>query len=400
MNVPESSGKRRLRPRGETGNRRLKEVILRRIRQKGRITFQEFMDLCLYHPVHGYYRSDKEKIGRDGDYYTSPCVHPIFGRMIAKQIHQMWGLMGERPDFRVLEYGSGKGFLCHDILSYLREEKPRFFGILSYLMVETGPFLRREAENLLSGRGFGEKVQWVNPRRLESEYVRVRGCILSNELLDSFPVHVLTLRDGHLREICVTSEDGGFREELGDPSSGELEGYFQKLGLALDEGQRAEVNLMALEWMDMVGRILTEGFVITIDYGHEAEILYSPLRRNGTLLCYYRHTWNDNPYERIGLQDITSHVDFTALTSKGEEMGLRRTGLTTQSRFLINLGFVEEAQKIVEEDLSSIEGVRNRLAMKTLIVPNGGMGDVFKVLIQHKAIDAPRLDGLRDLGTF
>ena len=157
---------------------------------------------------------------------------------------------------------------------------------------------------------------------------------------------------------------------------------------------------MALEWMDMVGRILTEGFVITIDYGHEAEILYSPLRRNGTLLCYYRHTWNDNPYERIGLQDITSHVDFTALTSKGEEMGLRRTGLTTQSRFLINLGFVEEAQKIVEEDLSSIEGVRNRLAMKTLIVPNGGMGDVFKVLIQHKAIDAPRLDGLRDLGTF
>jgi SAM-dependent MidA family methyltransferase len=235
---------------------------------------------------------------------------------------------------------------------------------------------------------------------LESEDVRLRGCILSNELVDSFPVHVVTLRDGRLREIYVTFEDGGFHEELGDPSSGELEGYFQKLGVSLEEGQRAEVNLMALEWLDAVARILTGGFIITIDYGHEAEILYSPLRSSGTLLCYHRHTWEDNPYERIGLQDITSHVDFTALTKKGEEVGLRRTGMTTQSRFLINLGLVEEAQRIAGEDQSSIEGIRNRLAMKTLIVPNGGMGEVFKVLIQHKAVEAPRLDGLRDLGAF
>jgi SAM-dependent MidA family methyltransferase len=389
-----------MKARGKSENRRLRRAILHRIRRMGRITFREFMDLSLYHPQYGYYCSNEEKIGKEGDYYTSPCVHPIFGRMIARQIHQMWVLMGRRAHFRVVEFGSGKGLLCYDILTYLREEEPDFYESLSYEMVETSLFFRREGEALLWGNRFKEKVQWVNPRELEFGNSRVQGCILSNELIDSFPVHVVTLKDGHLREVYVAAEDGEFREELGAPSSDELEGYFQKLGIALDEGQRAEVNLSALQWMEMVGRILTEGFVITIDYGHEAAILYSPLRRNGTLLCYYRHTWNDNPYERIGLQDITSHVDFTSLMNKGEAMGLRRTGLTTQSWFLINLGFLEEAQRVLGENQSSLDGIRNRLAMKTLILPDGGMGDTFKVLIQHKGIDEPQLDGLRDLGVF
>ena len=397
MNVSLKPG---MKPQGKPENRGLKKAILHRIRQRGRITFQEFMNLCLYHPLYGYYCSNKEKIGKRGDYYTSPCVHPIFGQMIAKQIHQMWVLMGSKSGFRIVEFGSGKGLLCYDILCYLRKEEPDFFGSLSYQMVETSAFFRGEAENLLLGNGFGEKVQWVIPQELESENFRIQGCILSNELIDSFPVHLVTLRNGHLREIYVSSEDGGFREEIGDPSSHKLQGYFEKLGIVLDEGQRAEVNLMALEWMETVGRILTRGFVITIDYGHEAEILYAPFRRNGTLLCYYRHTWHDNPYERIGLQDITSHVDFTSLMNRGEEMDLQRTGLTTQSRFLINMGFLEEAQRLSGEDQSSLEGIRNRLAMKTLILPDGGMGDVFKVLIQHRGIDAPRLDGLRDIGTF
>lgn len=381
-------------------NPRLKNAILHRIRRKGRITFREFMNLCLYHPQYGYYCSTREVIGKEGDYYTSPCVHPIFGRMIAKQIHQMWVLMGKNPRFHIVEFGSGKGLLCYDILSYLRGEELDFFESVSYQMVEMSPFSRKEGEALLSGDGLVGKVQWINPQELESGNFRVQGCILSNEFIDSFPVHVVTLRDGRLREIYVTSDSGGFREELGEPSSGELEGYFRKLGIVLDEEQRAEVNLAALQWMEVVGRMLTEGFVISIDYGHEAEILYSPLRRNGTLLCYYRHTWNDNPYERVGFQDITSHVDFTSLMNRGEELGLEPTGLTTQSRFLMNLGFLEEVQRILGEDQSSLDGIRQRLAMKALIIPDGGMGDVFKVLIQHKGIDGPRLDGLRDLGVF
>ena len=386
--------------RPELGNPELRRAILHRIEERGRVTFREFMDLCLYHPKYGYYSSNREKIGKRGDYYTSPCVHPIFGGMIAKQIHQMWVLMGRRSRFHIVEFGAGKGLLCHDILCSLRQERPDFFQCLSYGMVEPSPFLRSEAENLLLGEGFGEKVQWIVPQEVESGDFRVEGCILSNELIDSFPVHMVTRRDGHLREIYVTYGDGGFREEIGNPSTGEFEEYFEKLGIVLDDGQRAEVNLMALDWMEVVSRILRRGFVVTIDYGHEAEILYSPHRRSGTLLCYYAHTWNDNPYERIGLQDITSHVDFTSLTKRGEEMGLRTTGLTTQYRFLINLGFLEEAQSMLGEDQSSIEGIKNRLALKTLILPDGGMGDVFKVLIQHKGIDNPQLDGLRAMETY
>ncbi len=389
-----------MKPHGEPENRRLKRAIISRIRAKGRITFREFMHLCLYHPSYGYYCSEGEKIGRGGDFYTSACVHPIFGGMIAKQIEQMWVLMGEQVGFQIVEFGSGKGLLCQDILSYLRKEAPGFFGSLSYQMVEASPFFRREGEDLLSEKGFGEKVQWVVPRRVESENFRVRGCILSNELIDSFPVHLVTLRDGHLREIYVVCRDGKFREETGDLSSPELEDYFERLEVVLDEGQRAEVNLMALDWMKMVGRILAEGFVITIDYGHEAKTLYSPLRRNGTLLCYHGHTWNENPYERIGFKDITSHVDFTSLMKKGEEMGLRRAGFTTQYRFLLGLGFLKEVQRLSRENESSLEGIRNRLAMKTLILPDGGMGDTFKVLIQHKGLDNPQLDGLRDIETL
>ncbi len=385
---------------GEPENRRLKRAIIHQIRQRGRITFREFMNLCLYHPLYGYYCSSGEKIGKRGDYYTSPCVHPIFGQLIAKQIYQMWALMGKKSDFRIVEFGSGKGLLCHDILCYLRRETPAFFGSLSYQMVETSPFFRREGENLLWENGFGEKVQWVIPKELESENFRIQGCILSNELIDSFPVHLVTLKDSYLREIYVTHRDGQFREEIGELSSSKLEDYFEKLGVVLAEGQRAEVNLTALDWMETVNRILTKGFVITIDYGHDAESLYSPFRMNGTLLCYYGHTWHDNPYERIGLQDITSHVDFTSLTIKGREMGLQRVGLTTQYRFLIGLGFLEEAQKIVGEDRFSLEGIRNRLAMKTLILPDGGMGDVFKVLIQHRGLETPQLDGFRGMETL
>jgi SAM-dependent MidA family methyltransferase len=251
-----------MEPHAELENRRLKRAIISRIRQKGRITFREFMNLCLYHPSYGYYCSEGEKIGKRGDYYTSPCVHPIFGELIAKQIYQMWVLMGRKSGFRIVEFGSGKGLLCHDILCYIRKETPDFFGSLSYQLVETSP-----GENLLSGNGLGEKVQWVIPKELEN--FRVRGCILSNELIDSFPVHLVTHRDGRLREIYVIHRDGQFREEMGKLSSAELEDYFKRLGLVLDEGQRAEVNLMALDWMEMVGRILTKGFVITIDYGHE-----------------------------------------------------------------------------------------------------------------------------------
>ena len=164
----------------------------------------------------------------------------------------------------------------------------------------------------------------------------------------------------------------------------------------LEEGQKAEVNLRALDWMENVGEYLKKGFVLTIDYGYLAKELYSPQRREGTLLCYYQHRTSDDPYERLGDQDITSHVNFTSLIRKGEEIGLRFTGLVPQYHFLIGVGILEEMESLMGE-LSEMDGLRLRLSLKHLIEPETGMGEIFKVLIQHKGIDNPRLDGLRDL---
>jgi SAM-dependent MidA family methyltransferase len=166
--------------------------------------------------------------------------------------------------------------------------------------------------------------------------------------------------------------------------------------IKLEEGQKAEVNLNALDWMENVGRCLKKGFVVTIDYGYLAKELYAPYRREGTLLCYHHHRVFEDPYERLGEQDITAHVNFTSLIQKGEEVGLRFTGLVPQYQFLIALGLFQEME-CRSREMSEIDGLKLRLSLKHLIEPNAGMGEVFKVLIQHKGIEKPELDGLRDL---
>jgi SAM-dependent MidA family methyltransferase len=171
------------------------------------------------------------------------------------------------------------------------------------------------------------------------------------------------------------------------------------MDITLQEGQKAEVNLLALEWMESVARCLQRGFALTIDYGYLAEELYAPDRREGTLLCYFQHEASENPYERLGEQDITSHVNFTSLIRKGEEVGLRFTGLVPQYRFLIGLGILEQMERLGKA-ISELEGLKMRLSLKHLIEPEMGMGEVFKVLVQHKGVDQPQLDGLRDLGSI
>jgi SAM-dependent MidA family methyltransferase len=151
--------------------------------------------------------------------------------------------------------------------------------------------------------------------------------------------------------------------------------------------------------MEKVSRCLKKGFVLTIDYGYLSKELYAPHRKEGTLLCYYRHQTSENPYERLGEQDITSHVNFTSLIRKGEEVGLRFTGLVPQHQFLIALGLLQEME-FLGRDMSEMDALQFRLSLKHLIEPEIGMGEVFKVLIQHKEMDEPQLDGLRDFGSI
>ena len=243
------------------------------------------------------------------------------------------------------------------------------------------------------------KVSWEEEGEGRTGGREIDGCFLSNELVDAFPVHRVVVQGGRLREIYVGERDGGFVDVPGDLSTPEIGEYFRNDGIELREGQEAEVNLRAREWIGNVGRRLRRGFVLTIDYGCLAGELYAPWRSSGTIMCYHRHRASGDPYERVGEQDITAHVNFSQLIRGGEAAGLAFTGLVPQYRFLIGLGLLgamEEAAK----GMSELEGLKMRLSLKHLIEPGVGMGEIFKVLVQHKGVDEPRLDGLRALSSI
>jgi SAM-dependent MidA family methyltransferase len=372
----------------------LRGFILSQIEEKGPIPFSQFMEWCLYHPEDGYYQSEKIRIGKEGDYYTSPCVHPLFGQLVAKQLFQMAEVLGGEG-FDVIEMGGGSGFLCQDILNWAKKNASPFYHHLRYHLLETSAsFLKEQRRELASHEREG-KVFWMTPEELERK-APFEGCFLSNELIDAFPIHQVILDHQELKEIFVTQRDGQFEERWEKPSDPRIYDYFSSMSVSLREGQKAEVNLQALDWMERVERSLKKGFALTIDYGYLAEEINAPHRFNGTLLCYYQNQASENPYERLGEQDMTTHVNFTSLIQKGEELGLRLTGIVPQYRFLIALGMFQEMESL-EKEMSEMEAMRMRLSLKRLIEPEMGMGEIFKVLIQHKGIDKPLLDGLKDL---
>jgi SAM-dependent MidA family methyltransferase len=376
----------------------LRRFILAQIERRGAVPFSQFMEWCLYHPEYGYYQTKGTRIGKEGDYYTSPSVSPLFGHLIGKQLFQMAELLGGE-NFDVVEMGAGSGFLCEDILDWAEKNLPDFYQRLRYYLVEIAPLFSQEQRERLAEKERERKVFRTDSKKFSDGEIHIQGCFLSNELIDAFPVHRVILDRGNLRELYVTQREGQFEERWGELSDPRISGYFQSLGITLQEGQKAEVNLRALEWMENVARCLEQGFVLTIDYGYLAEELYAPHRREGTLLCYFQHQVSENPYERLGEQDITSHINFTSLIRKGEEVGLRFVGLVPQYHFLIGLGILEQMETL-RNQISELEALKLRLSLKHLIEPEMGLGEVIKVLIQYKGMDHPQLDGLRDLGSI
>ncbi len=377
-------------------NEELIKIIAGLIRERGRIPFSEFMETVLYDPAEGYYNAPGEKIGPRGDFYTSSDIHPVFGHLLARQLHEMWQILGEPSPFTILEMGPGRGLLCADILGYCRGQLPSFYEAIRYLLVEISPSLRENQKAFLSGFP-DHKITWVAPGLLGNEFPPVTGCVLSNELVDSFPVHLVRQQDSRLQEIYVALQNDGFAEISCAPSTPALREYLDVFGSPFEEGQRGEINLKALDWLEGVDRILRRGFVLTLDYGYEAGLLYHPERRDGTLLCYFRHSTSTNPYERIGCQDITAHVNFTALLKKGESLGFVKIGYTEQYKFLAALGLLHDLEDLEENQhkFSVPEFLKHKLAMKTLLFP-GGMGTLFKVLAQGKEVGKPELQGFQD----
>lgn len=373
----------------QVDDRELRSILLGRIEAEGRITFAEYMRACLYEPGLGYYTSPGRKVGGEGDFYTSINVHRVFGRLIAREIIRMWENMDSPPRFDIVEAGGGNGRLALDILETIAELEPPLYDMLFYRLIEAEPSLRDALEAMLAGHS----GKWTlhSPGDLTAGSLSVSGCLLSNELIDSFPVHLVEMTAGGLREVYVGAQGDEFVEMTDLPSTHELEEHLAGLEIALRPGQRAEINLEAVRWLTGVSGALERGFVMTIDYGYPASELYAPFRKNGTLLCYFRHRVEENPYVRVGKQDITSHVDFTTLMDRGEESGLAKAWFGEQYRFLMGAGLMEEMAAL-EAGASSEEERRNiRLVLKKLILPDGGMGDTFKVLIQSKGVSNPRL---------
>lgn len=364
----------------------LREEIVK----QGPIPFSRFMEEALYHPAFGYYTSSGEKIGPQGDYYTSSSVHPIFGELLAKQFHQMLLPLGEgESGYTLVEMGAGKGSLCFDILRYFQRESPPFFSRLKYIIIEKSPALReRQRERLNSS--FPNQVRWENeiPDRLV-------GLLFSNELLDAMPVHRLRVEQQSVQEIYVDWKGDRFVETLGPPSTPRLLDYLKKIEVQFDRPTEIEINLQAVDWMRQVGQSLARGYVVTIDYGYPAEMLYTSRRPQGTFLCYYKHATNENPYDHVGEQDMTTHIDFTSLAKAGKEVGLSVIGFTDQTHFLMGLGIAQRMEPYAMEMDRSEKAKKEFLAMKQLMAPER-MGRVFKILIQGKNIPpGPSLDGLQ-----
>ena len=353
--------------------------IRRRIAACGSMTFAEFMEIALYHPHGGYYASG-ERIGGDGDFYTSPSAHPAFGALLAAQLFQMWDLLGRPAPFYVAEPGAGNGLLCSDILSAAAGLPAGFARSLRYVCLDQ----RSQA---------GHERGLPGVSRLASHGLPLRGmvgCILSNELLDAMPVHQITIEQGSLREVYVTLDGGEFAMLTGEPSTPLLGQRLASLGVELAEGQTAEVNLALDGWAQAASQSLARGFVLTIDYGRPADELYSPSDRfRGTLTTYHRHLQTDRPLELIGQQDMSAQVDFTTVERAGTRAGLDFLGYASQSAFLSYLGLGQLEQRQIDAPLRKAQA--SRAGMRELAKP-GGLGD-FKVMAQGKNTGKPELWG-------
>jgi len=349
------------------------------------------MGLCLYHPEFGYYFQDRDRTGVAGDYFTSSDLHPIFARLIARQAAEMWEALGRPSQFTWVESGAGRGLFARDFLSWARRALPDFSAALDYVAIEPGPRQRARVHARLAEAGLERSVRLAaNLEELEP----VTGCFFSNELVDAFPVAVVARAGGRLNEIYVTVEGNELREKLGPLSDPAIASYAARYAPQLEEGCRMEVNLKALQWMRSVAEKLARGFVITIDYGDLAEHLHTPDRPRGTLLAYRGHETSEDFFRAPGECDLTAHVNFSALIDTGKDSGLNFTRFTTQERFLMALGEENEFADLYDPGQSEVEKLQARLKLKRLLFP-GGMGSVFKVLIQHRGITAPKLTGLR-----
>jgi SAM-dependent MidA family methyltransferase len=368
---------------GKTVTKQLEQLIIERIKREGPITFAEYMRMALYEPDYGYYVTGPPRMGWEGDYYTSTDVSSFFANCMGRQLQQMWEKLGRPARFVVLEHGAGREHLAQGIRTWSEQEAPAFNLALDYrtLDIRLGQDAREPLSTYLSSA------------------LSEPSAILSNELVDAFPVHIVEIQSGRLYELFVDVQEGQLCEVLAEPSKAEVATYLENYNIpwhSFGDGWRAEINLNALRWVEHVAHLIRRGFILTIDYGDKAGKLYTRYRRRGTLACYMHHQMNDRPLAHPGEQDITAHVNFSALINAGRRHGLRLSRFTTQRLWLEGLGIYEELEQRRRNEFREAETERatdrgqvallrwyNLRQRAAALTDTAGMGN-FKVLILRR----------------
>lgn len=402
----------------------LREIIEQEIRGHGPIPFSRYMELCLYHPELGYYSRHAEQFGKAGDFYTSSDVHAVFGRLLARQFEEMWRALGSPDRIDIVEFGPGRGLFSRDVLDWSEKKFPEFFRALHYRLAESSPALRARLQDTLArhltagkasmtaipieasrqrsreGAPSGVPISTADHAALTAADDQSRtpttldlaqdAIVFVNEFFDALPVEVLS-EHGELR---IGVRDGGFVETWASASRRELE-YLDRYSVHPGRWERVEALLVAQDYMQRVAAAVKRGFVIAIDYGYtRGELLAG--RHRGTVMTYSRHSASPNPFEAPGKQDITAHVNFTALAAAAEQNAMQAHKLLTQSQFLMGIG--EETQFIdaFEDCRLPQERAKVALQLKHLVTP-AGMGETFHVLVATKGIVPDVVAGLSGL---
>ena len=371
----------------------LRQFIVDEIRRDGPMRFSRYMDLCLYHPELGYYSRATEQFGKAGDFYTSSDVHAVFGRLLSRQFEEMWRMLDSPERIDVIELGPGRGLFAADVLDWSAKQFPDFSRALRYQLLEQSSNFRVRLHERLSGHIANGKATVFE---LLEEATATAGdavILFANEFFDALPVEIVD----HRGSVRVVENDRRFAEQFVPPSPLELE-FLDRYSVQPEPGERVEIPLGSLPWMDRIAAAFNgrRGFAILIDYGYTREEQLAGRHRD-TLMTYRRHQGSPSPYEAPGEQDITAHVNFTALRAGGNDRGLEPIALLTQSQFLIGMGEETQFADAFQDCKLPQERAKVALQLKHLISPEA-MGETFQVLLMSHDVPkekTARLSGLK-----
>lgn len=362
----------------------LAERMRARIRLAGAISFRDWMEAALYDAQQGYYsRTDLARWGRAGDYRTAPERSPLFGATFASYFAHLYQEQGSPDTWTIFEAGAGAGYFAHALLQTLERDYPHVFAATRYLIDEVSAGTRERARQRLIE--FADRVEFQPLSEMDAAVDE--GVIIANELLDALPVHRVTLHEGKLAELFVgLDEEDKFVWLKAEPTTLQLAEYLARSGVALSEGQIAEINLEVEGWMKRASRAFNRGHLIIVDYGAEASELYHARHRPaGTLRAFHQHALADDLLARPGEQDLTTTIDWTNVKTVAEGLGMRVLSFEQQDKFLLRLGLLEQLERMTKNLPGEREAIILRSSVRELILP-GGMSESFQVLVLSQGL--------------